>query len=267
MTSTTQKNPMRTPGKKAWHKGRASVSQDAGESAVLQARVGSTRLSKFRSLGGAKWLRALIDQSDLPSINSKTKAKTKTKTKGDFADLHRSEPVKTIGFIFRHSDPYSRAALIDHLKDPVPASIDYTMGEHRIVGNHVWFLDTSKQGKKTIGLFVLHPGTRGKKKTGWGYKRSEESKNPDQIDCPLSLLAKASPANGAAAIEWRSRVKNFHTHMKRRAKICKPGAKVLVGYGTYILVEKIGRKGWTIKNHVGEEFVIDGKTLSKCPFF
>lgn len=47
--------------------GRPPVSQDEGPSAVLRARVGAERVAKFHRLGGADWLRKVIDKAKEPS--------------------------------------------------------------------------------------------------------------------------------------------------------------------------------------------------------
>jgi len=43
--------------------GRPSVSDDEGPSLVIRVRVGAERAAKFQRLGGAEWLRKMIDKA------------------------------------------------------------------------------------------------------------------------------------------------------------------------------------------------------------
>ncbi len=50
-------------------KGRKPVSADPGGSATVQVRIGMDRLIKFHRMGGAAWLRAMIDAMPMPDAN------------------------------------------------------------------------------------------------------------------------------------------------------------------------------------------------------
>jgi hypothetical protein len=63
MTTPTKRPPT------ARGKGRISL-QGAGTSPVIQVRVTPEQKAKVESLGGAVWVRKMIDKARLPAINS-----------------------------------------------------------------------------------------------------------------------------------------------------------------------------------------------------
>ena len=170
-----------------------------------------------------------------------------------------------MGWSFRCDTSYKRANLIEDLKDPKSLSPGYTMLKHRIVGNHHWYLYSTPEGKKTIGLNLMAGGGRGTEKMGWGYKGISESMGPCEVDCPLSLLAEADEPEGYA-IAWRQKVREHHAAQKQRATACKEGAKVRCNNQTFTLQKSLGRKGWQVLAEQGGVFRMSNRLLSKVVY-
>lgn len=96
-----------------------------------------------------------------------------------------------------------RKAHIERLTSASHFSPDYEPLDHRVVGNNVWQLVLHKPtGRKLICLDLIAKERSG----GCGYKGLSEDMGPYEVNCPLSLLDKASPVTEGYAVEWRQKV-------------------------------------------------------------
>ena len=146
-----------------------------------------------------------------------------------------------MGWLFSYVD-VGRKAHIESLTSKRHFGEDYEPLEHRVVGNNVWQLVLHKPtGRKLITLDLIAKERGG----GWGYKGLDEDMGPVEVNCPLSLLNKASPVTGSYAVDWRERVRAYHA----RRKTAKPVAGMVVKYGglEYRLDRPYApRKGWSV---------------------
>lgn len=146
-----------------------------------------------------------------------------------------------MGWSFDHVD-VGRKAHIESLTSKRHFGEDYEPIEHRVVGNNVWQLVLHKPtGRKLITLDLIAKERGG----GWGYKGLSEDMGPVEVNCPLSLLNKASPVTEGYAVEWREKVRAYHA----RRKTAKPVPGMVVKYGgcDYELIEPWApRKGWKV---------------------
>lgn len=146
-----------------------------------------------------------------------------------------------MGWSFSYVD-VGRKAHIESLTSKRHFSEDYEPLEHRVVGNSVWQLVLHKPtGHKFITLDLIAKQRGG----GWGYKGLSEDEGPYEVNCPLSLLNKASPVTEGYAVEWREKVRAYHA----RRKTAKPVPGMVVKYGghEFRLVEPWApRKGWRV---------------------
>lgn len=132
----------------------------------------------------------------------------------------------------------TRADLVTHLQRPSRFSAPWQFVKGRVVGNHHWYLAHNPETNQTIiGLDLMQGGTR--KEPGWGYKDMDESAGPCAVDCPLSLLKEASPAEGYA-IEWRQAVVAYHAAKKLRPEA---GMTLEVYDQPFELIRPYGNKG------------------------
>lgn len=128
-----------------------------------------------------------------------------------------------MGWSFDHVD-VGRKAHIESLTSKRHFGEDYEPLEHRVVGNNVWQLVLHKPtGRKLITLDLIAKERGG----GWGYKGLDEDMGPCEVNCPLTLLNKASPVTEGYAVEWREKVRAYHA----RRKTAKPVAGMVVKYG------------------------------------
>lgn len=147
-----------------------------------------------------------------------------------------------MGWSFDYHD-IGREAHIKRLTSASHFSPDYEPLEHRVVGNNVWQLVLYKPtGRKMICLDLIAKERGG----GWGYKGLSEDMGPCEVNCPLSLLNKASPVTEGYAVEWREKVRAYHA--KRSSKAApKPGMVVTYGGLEYRLDHPYApRKGWSV---------------------
>lgn len=147
-----------------------------------------------------------------------------------------------MGWSFDYHD-IGREAHIKRLTSASHFSPDYEPLEHRVVGNNVWQLVLYKPtGRKMICLDLIAKERGG----GWGYKGLSEDMGPCEVNCPLSLLNKASPVTEGYAVEWREKVRAYHA--KRSSKATpKPGMVVTYGGLEYRLDHPYApRKGWSV---------------------
>ena len=148
-----------------------------------------------------------------------------------------------MGWSFSYVD-VGRKAHIESLTSKRRFGEDYEPLEHRVVGNNVWQLVLYKPtGRKLITLDLIAKERGG----GWGYKGLDEDMGPCEVNCPLSLLNKASPVTEGYAVEWREKVRAYHA----RRKTAKPEPGMVVKYGgdDYKLIEPWApRKGWRVIN-------------------
>lgn len=168
-----------------------------------------------------------------------------------------------MGWSFRTDTNYDRAALMVDLQNPTRLSPGYVALEHRFVGNHHWYLMSTPEGRKIIGLDLMAGGGRGSEKMGWGCKGMIEESGPSQLDCPLSLLAMADAPVGYA-IEWREQVVAYHARQKARAAVIKPGAKVVLNDKIFTLRESMGRKGWKVMSEEGYAYRMTTRTIARA---
>jgi hypothetical protein len=137
-----------------------------------------------------------------------------------------------MGWTFSYTD-VGRKAHIEYLTSAKHFSEGYTPLEHRVVGNNVWQLvRIDATGRKMITLDLIAK-QRGE---GWGYKGLTEDMGPVEVNCPLSLLNKASPVTEGYAVEWREKVRRYHAAQAAYRKAKKPGTVVVYGGVEYTLV-------------------------------
>ena len=146
-----------------------------------------------------------------------------------------------MGWSFSYVD-VGRKAHIESLTSKRRFGEAYEPLEHRVVGNNVWQLVLYKPtGRKLITLDLIAKERGG----GWGYKSLDEGMGPVEVNCPLSLLNKASPVTEGYAVEWREKVRAYHA----RRKTAKPVAGMVVKYDgiDYKLIGPWApRKGWRV---------------------
>lgn len=155
-----------------------------------------------------------------------------------------------------------RKAHIERLTSASHFSPDYEPLEHRVVGNNVWQLVLHKPtGRKLICLDLIAKERNG----GWGYKGLSEDMGPCEVNCPLSLLDKASPVTEGYAVGWREKVRAYHA---KRANKAKPvaGAELTYGDHQYRLVHPYApRKGWVaMRLSDGRIFRMNARQISQA---
>lgn len=136
-----------------------------------------------------------------------------------------------------------RKAHIESLTSAKHFSPEYEPIEHRVVGNNVWQLVLHKPtGRKFIALDLIAKERNG----GWGNKGLSEDMGPCEVNCPLSLLNKASPVTEGCAVAWREKVRAYHAKRSNKAKPT-PGAVVDYCGHQYRLDRPYApRKGWAV---------------------
>lgn len=130
-------------------------------------------------------------------------------------------------------------------------------------GRHFWVLLRVKypEGHKCapyIDMIVLYliNGSRSGGEYGYAWKDISEDMGPCEVDCPLSLLDKASPAElvGSYAADWRGRVRAYHAQRKAGVDL-HPGDKFRLTFNnrTYTVLDKI-KRSYTIRRDDGARF-------------
>jgi len=89
-----------------------------------------------------------------------------------------------------------------------------------------------------IVLYLINPSYQG---SGCAYKDVEESMGPYEVDCPLSLLDRASDTTYEYAVKWREGVRAYHAAHKAGASAFKAGQKVELYGRVYTLIKKVKR--------------------------
>lgn len=167
-----------------------------------------------------------------------------------------------MGWTFAYTD-IGRRAHIERLTSPQHFSEGYTPIEHRVVGNNVWQLVRTPSGRLliTLDMIAKHRGQ------GWGYKGMDEDWGPFEVNCPLSLLNKASPVTEGHAVAWRERVRAYHKAKAEYRRCKKPGTVVIYGGVEYTLLEpdtwKRGR--WKVRSAAdGQVYSMKATQLSRA---
>ena len=117
-----------------------------------------------------------------------------------------------MGWSFYCDPSKDKKYLINKLRSPGYLSEGHEMLKSSVVGNNFWFLFKNPDGKIVIGLTLMKGGGAN---SGWGEKGMDETWGPNEVNCPLSYLDEASPAEGYA-IEWREKVRAYHAAKKAR---------------------------------------------------
>lgn len=117
----------------------------------------------------------------------------------------------------------------------------------RVVGNNVWQVLKSPDGKLGITLTLLQSGYP---EMGWGWKSIDETHGPNEKDCPLSFLDMV-PDPGSYATAWRAGVREYHAQQRTKTQL-KVGDPVKIYGKPYRLREK-ARRGWVVVS------MLDGK--------
>ncbi len=137
----------------------------------------------------------------------------------------------------------TRKGLIDHLRMQLAMS-DLEVLASSAIGNNHWYLAKHSSGVTFIGLDLMKGGT--KESPGWGYKSMDESCGPNEVNCPISYLAKADPATpGSYADSWRKSVEAYHQAKRVKTKLTE-GMQVCYSGLNYELKANLGRKGWRV---------------------
>lgn len=84
-----------------------------------------------------------------------------------------------MGWSFRMNRNIKKKELVEELISPNSLSPGYSILEHRIVGNNLWYLYSRPSGTKTIGLFLLASGGN---EMGWS--------SCERLYLPLPLQAR-----------------------------------------------------------------------------
>lgn len=148
-----------------------------------------------------------------------------------------------MGWSFAYDKRTDRKAVIKRFREPGGLlGPGYTLLQSSAVGSNFWYLYRCPDGRVSIGLCLMQ---RGGKDSGWGYKGMSEEMGPNEVNCPISYLGKASEPLGYA-IEWRPMVRAHHAEKRARPKLA-PG--VVVEYAgikfTLVVVDRRGaRFGW-----------------------
>lgn len=137
-----------------------------------------------------------------------------------------------------------RKAFIESLTGAGHFSADYKPLDHRVVGNNVWQLvEHTPTGRRFICLDLIAKERNG----GWGYKGLSEDMGPCEVNCPLSLLDKASPEPEGYAKMWREKVRAYHQLRKARPAL-KPGTRFTLATGSeYEITGTYSRMAKTVR--------------------
>lgn len=157
----------------------------------------------------------------------------------------------------------SRKDFIASLTGPKHFGEDYTPLASRVVGNNVWQLVHQKSVGRTFICLDLIAKERG---GGWGYKGLSEDMGPCEVNCPLSLLDKASESTTEYGTAWRERVRSYHAAKKARP-VWAPGMQIEYGEHRYKLEQvswRGARFGWSaVQLETGGRYRITARQLSK----
>jgi hypothetical protein len=130
-------------------------------------------------------------------------------------------------------------AVIDVIREMGDALVD-----HSVVGNHLWTLFRTEDGRLAIGLDLLKRGGN-----DWWVKSMDETMGPYYYDCPMRLIRAASPPVSETAATWRKDVEAWHkkkAEERKKTISVKPGDVIQYGSRQFKLTENLGRRGWLI---------------------
>ena len=139
----------------------------------------------------------------------------------------------------------TRSDMVAYLRSPGFYSPGYERLQSTTVGNHHWSLLKRPDGTIMISLELMQGSKPGY--PGWGYKGISEDMGPNEVDCPLHFLDKASPPTCEYARAWREDVRAYHAKKKSRPPL-EPGRVVALAGHEYRLTRPIGpRRGWYVE--------------------
>ena len=148
-----------------------------------------------------------------------------------------------MGWDFYADSRIDRKALIQKFREPGSLAPGYEMLDSAVVGNNFWYLMRAPSGEVSIGLNLMKSGGSG---YGWGTKELTESMGPNELNCPLHFLDKASPPKYYAA-EWREAVRKYHSAKAARPAYAEGQLWTTRTGLTYQLLEKLeARRGWRV---------------------
>lgn len=149
-----------------------------------------------------------------------------------------------MGWSFYADSRIDKKAIVQKLKEPGSLAPGYEMLDSAVVGNNFWYLMRAPDGEVTIGLTLMKSGGAG---YGWGTKELTESEGPNEVNCPLRFLDKASPPKHYA-VEWREAVREYHTVKAARPAYAAGQLWQYPNGPSYRLISKLqGRKGWIVE--------------------
>lgn len=157
----------------------------------------------------------------------------------------------------------TRRDLLDELRRPGRFAEGTELLHSTAVGNNHWYLAKTLETERVwIGLDMMAGG--GRTGEGWGYKGMSEDAGPYVYNCPLHLLAKASPATGYA-VGWREKVREYHATRAARPVLTQ-GALIEYGGVDYRLVRPASpRRGWHVtRASDGQPFRMKAVQLSQA---
>lgn len=100
----------------------------------------------------------------------------------------------------------SRIALVKEItSEGFWSRSDSSLVGFRQVGNNLWIV-ANRSERCSVILYLL----TGNESMGWSYKAIPEECMPEEVDCPLVLLAQAGDTNSEEAAVWRAEVVSYH---------------------------------------------------------
>lgn len=138
----------------------------------------------------------------------------------------------------------------------------YTMLRAADAGGAYWQAIRNPAGAVYIVCNLIE---RDRQSGDLGVKTMDEGFGPNNVACPLSLLALASePAPNEFARQWRERVRAYHAARKAKPEP-QTGMRVTYCGNEYRLHTPAGpRKGWYVTNASGAMFRMRAHQLSQA---
>lgn len=121
--------------------------------------------------------------------------------------------------------------------------------DHKMMGygRRWWMLLRCKSADGTFAdmlvLFLIQPSRDG---YGCAYKDVSEEMGPCEVDCPLSLLDRATEPVNEYATNWREKVRAYHASRKAGVKL-NPGDKIRLTFNQCV---------YTVNHKVKRSYVI-----------
>ena len=154
--------------------------------------------------------------------------------------------------VFSAKEFANKAELIRYLTRPQRWRSGVSLVRFSVVGTNLWcLLEEVVDGIKyrAIQLTMLDPPRNGE---GWGTKSVDEATHPAEVNCPLSFIEQAVPAQASDfAPEWRREVVQYHKDIAAARQLaCALQAGSCIAYsGTdYRLVCRTDRGGWIVEH-------------------